>query len=175
MTDRKRPFLTLGRIIGPFGLKGELRFRPYNFSSDTIFSLDSIILRDASGKECILELRSARRWKGIVILGIGDINTREEAERYKGNEVWIPRESLPPLKGDEYYWYDLIGMEVYGPGNEMIGMVERIISRPENDILVLRDQEGGECLIPLIKTIIESIDLKAERLLLKTTEGIWKE
>ena len=75
-----------------------------------------------------------------------------------GCEINIPADQLPKLGKDEYYWAELIGLEVFTNGGESLGVVDHLLETGANDVLVLKGDR--ERLIPYVMgQVIKSIDL----------------
>jgi 16S rRNA processing protein RimM len=86
-------------------------------------------------------------------------------------EICLYRSQLPKLEEDEYYWYDLIGLEVVTVDGERLGSIAEIFETGSNDIYVVR---GGkrEYLIPAVSAVIDSVDLEGGRMLITPPEGL---
>jgi len=79
----------------------------------------------------------------------------------RGAVLAVPRESLPPLGEDEYYAFQLVGLEVIEEGGRSLGRVQEVHPGPANDAIDL----GGGLLLPLVSECIQSVDLEAGRIL----------
>jgi 16S rRNA processing protein RimM len=66
---------------------------------------------------------------------------------------------LPPTAPDEFYWYQLIGLEVVNSEGERLGILEEIIETGSNDVYVVRRGEE-EILIPAIEDVVREVDLQ---------------
>ncbi|MBI1964849.1 MAG: 16S rRNA processing protein RimM, partial [Betaproteobacteria bacterium] len=88
--------------------------------------------------------------------GCGD---RESAAALRGREVAVPRAALPRTRENEYYWADLVGLNVVNAEAQDLGRVTRILQTGANDVLVV--QGGRERLIPFIAEVIRDVDLAA--------------
>jgi 16S rRNA processing protein RimM len=69
------------------------------------------------------------------------------------------REQLPPTDEDEYYWFELIGLNVFDSDDRRLGVLEEIITTGANDVYVVRSQ-NAEVLIPAIGSVVKRIDLQ---------------
>lgn len=97
---------------------------------------------------------------GVVVLldGIAD---RTDAETMKGVLVGAPRDALPATDEDEFYWGDLIGLEVVNTADEKLGKVAGLIETGANDVLRVVGEEGSERLLPFVSAVVLSVDVKA--------------
>jgi len=79
-----------------------------------------------------------------------NFSLREHSNEYIGKNLYIDREQLVELDENQYYWNDLIGLDVYLDEGEQIGVVNDIIETGSNDVLVIKGSKGKEILIPYV-------------------------
>ena len=79
-----------------------------------------------------------------------NFSLREDSDEYIGQNLYIDREQLVELDDNQYYWNDLIGLDVYLEEGEQIGVVKDIIETGSNDVLVIKGSKGEEILIPYV-------------------------
>lgn len=97
---------------------------------------------------------------GVVVLldGIAD---RTAAEAMKGVLVGAPRDSLPATDEDEFYWGDLIGLEVVNSADEKLGNVAGLIETGANDVLRVVGKDGTERLLPFVSAVVLAVEKEA--------------
>ena len=88
-----------------------------------------------------------------------------------GMTVYASREEFPDLPEDEYYWFQIIGLEVYNEDGRYYGRIEEIIRTGSNDVYVVRDDKK-ELLLPMIDTVVKTVDLEAGKLIFHPVEGL---
>ncbi len=88
-----------------------------------------------------------------------DCPDRNAAEKLKGLLIAVPRSSLPQQAADEYYWSDLIGLDVVNEAGMKLGTVTNLLETGANQVLSVKD-ESGEILIPFVATAIKQVDVK---------------
>lgn len=159
MNDTERRIL-LGRIVGAFGVRGELKLESFTEPKVAIFRYQPWTLRDAQGRERTLQgVRGRETPKGVVAT-LPEVADRDAAEALRGTEVWVPRSALPPPKEGEYYWIDLEGLRVVNAEGIEFGRVSHLFSTGANDVLVV--QGDRERMIPfLMPDYVVSIDFGA--------------
>ncbi|HVR82268.1 MAG TPA: ribosome maturation factor RimM [Luteimonas sp.] len=162
--DTTRPasqqMILLGRVLGAFGVRGELKLESFTDPKSAIFSYQPWILRDARGVE--RELAGARGRETIKgqVATFPDIADRDAAEALRGTEVWVPRSALPPPEPGEYYWIDLEGLRVVNLDGADFGTVSHLFSTGANDVLVAHGER--ERMIPFLEPdYIKSVDFDA--------------
>ncbi len=100
----------------------------------------------------------------IVLAKLAGVETREDAEAYIGDKIYIRPEQLPALGEGEYYWSDLIGMEVESVQAEALGRVDEMLETGADDVMVIKGDR--ERLIPfVIDDIVREVDLNRRRII----------
>ncbi len=163
--------LVIGRVTKPHGIRGEVRVKPFTESVGTICGLVQVYIRRSGREEKMIRIVEARTHKNVVLLKFEGIIDRQGAEDLAGAEILARREWLPDLEEDEYYWADLIGLDVFDEQDRNLGKAVYIISAGADDIVVL-EKNGREILIPFREEIILEVDLEGGRLLVSPPEGL---
>jgi 16S rRNA processing protein RimM len=148
----------MGRVAGAQGIQGWIKVQPYTAEPDSLLDYRSWWLGDEKqGWRELDVLKSSLHGRGLIaqLMGCHDRNT---AEKYKGLLIAIPRSRLPEPAEDEYYWADLIGLEVRNLGDERLGVVDSLQDTGANQVLCVAG-EKGEILIPFIASAIKQVDL----------------
>jgi 16S rRNA processing protein RimM len=104
----------------------------------------------------------------VRLEGVDGIN---EAEKWIGSILSVAETALPPLDADEYYYYQVVGLEVFDTHGHRVGTIARLLSTPSGDLYVVQG-EAKEYLIPVTKEIIEKIDFAAGRMIINPPEGL---
>lgn len=101
-----------------------------------------------------------------VIVHLPGIETRTQAEALKRAQVWVSTAQLPPLPAGEYYWYQLIGLDVKTVAGQGLGRIERLMETGTHDVLVAKDGDSGtEVLIPYLPgDVVKEVDLGHRRM-----------
>ncbi len=166
--------LELGFVGRAFGLRGEVRLRPFNPSSETLKNVDRIFLKSESGEAEPYRIRKLKPHQGVFVAALEGIINRDEAEKLRGLKFCVRMSDLPELEEDEFYWFQLIGLEVWC-GDTRVGKVAGIQeTAPEldgSDILVVESEEDEEILVPAVAGVIREIDLEAGRVMLDPGSG----
>ncbi len=152
--------ILVGRFVGAFGVRGEVKLDSFTAPKKAILRYQPWVLRDAQGRERMLEgVRGRETTKGLVA-SIADVQDRDAAEALRGAEVWVERDVLPPPQPGEYYWVDLEGMQVANLEGVVFGVVSHLFSTGVNDVVVVQGER--ERLIPFVMPeYITAIDFEA--------------
>jgi len=159
-------FITIGEILGAWGLKGAIRVRP---TTDFPSRFDQGAQVFLNGLPSIIEYSSWQ--KGNVIIKIPEISSPEEASKHRGSFLEIPKEALRTLPKDQYYQFDIIGLRVYTLRDEFLGTVQQILNCG-NDVYVVKNPGSKDQLIPATREIIKSIDLAQKKMLIDPIDGL---
>ena len=162
-------WISIGRLTRTHGLKGELKFHPSDHSDVMVQSGQPICL----GKK-LLKIKSIRGINSPFILKLDGVNDIETAKELAGQEVKIAREDFEPLPKGEFYRFEIEGLKVFDDTGKYYGFVEEIVITGSNDVYVVRG-EGKEWLIPMIDTVVKTIDLEKGKLIFHCVEGLFED
>ncbi len=154
--------ITLGKITGVFGIKGWVKVFSHTEQRDAILTYQPWFLRVAGEWKAYQVKTGQVQGKGIIaqLQGVDD---RDQAQALVGCTIAVSRDQLQPLRRDEYYWTDLIGMEVITVHGYVFGKVDSLFETGSNDVLVVRGDT--ERLVPWIMgDVIKSVTLNERRI-----------
>jgi 16S rRNA processing protein RimM len=129
--------IVLGRITGPFGVRGWVKIASYTDPPAQI--LDFARWRADGPGQPARELQPAEgraHGKGLVVRLVG-VDDRDSAIALGKPELWVEREALPALKQGEHYRADLVGLEVVNLAGELLGRVDHFVDLPANAVMVV--------------------------------------
>ncbi|HIU63509.1 MAG TPA: 16S rRNA processing protein RimM [Candidatus Avacidaminococcus intestinavium] len=152
--------IVIGAIVAPHGVRGEFRVLPLTETPDLFLKLTYLLLDN--GKK--LHIKAARLHKNVYLIKVDEINSMDEANLLRGQNVYVNSIDLPPLQEDQYYVADLLGFEVYDTTELFIGTLKDVLPTGSNDVFVVQDNNGKELLIPALKTNIRKVDVAARRI-----------
>lgn len=135
-------FVTLAIIVGAHGVAGEVRLKLLGEGVDALRAYK--VFNDGA-----LSLSKIRENKGGAIARFTEIPDRNAAERMRGTELAVARSALPPLPDDEYYYCDLIGLQVVTTQGENIGCIVAVENFGAGDVLEIERPEGKRFMVPM--------------------------
>jgi 16S rRNA processing protein RimM len=151
--------VTVGRVLRPHGLKGEVVVRRYGEAEEVLARGAELICRRGD-LEFTLRVSDSRPYKKNWLVTFKDTGDRNEAEAMAGAELFVDAEALPPLPEGEFYNYQLIGLTVVNARGETLGRVEDIVETGARDVIVVHG-DRGEVLLPSIPEVIRRVDVEA--------------
>ncbi len=180
MSDWPDDAVEVAVVTGAWGIKGGIRLKPFAPDPQALFSTKRwywqgppglIPAQQArlSGLEQPLRVATVReQGEGLVAL-IQDLNDRDLAQACKGLRLFVRRSSFPTAGDGEYYWVDLLGLEVFNRQGEQLGVVAGLMQTGPHSVLRIewRDEVRGqtqERLIPFVQVYVDSVDLAAKRI-----------
>jgi 16S rRNA processing protein RimM len=153
-------FLSAGQISGVFGVKGWVKVFSFTQPRENILRYSPWILqKNNQTKE--IKVVGGQRQGSNVVAELDGVVDRDSALTLMGWEILIRKEQLPKTQADEYYWADLVGLEVETEAGVKLGKVDHLMETGANDVLVVIDDKT-ERLIPFLqKQTVLKIDLTA--------------
>lgn len=157
--------MAVGRVLGPFGLKGELKVQTLTDNADRFKAKAKLW----AGQQPVSVLR-AREAQGHLYLTFKGFPDRESADKFRHALLQIPEAELPPLPDGEYYRFQLLGLTVVSGDGTPLGTLEEIIETGANDVYRVHPSEGADLLLPALADVIVSIDLAEKRMVVDPPE-----
>lgn len=164
----------VGRLGEAWGVKGWFKVLAHSQAPQALFSSRRWYLmpsaRPPRGFEGprLLRIVEVREHAGGIVARAQGVDDRSAAEALRGATVHVPRSSFPSTGSDEYYWVDLIGLEVLNREGQFLGKVKDLMSTAAQAVLVLEfDDAGspGERMIPFVAAYVDQVDRAAGRIL----------
>lgn len=155
--DCPEDYVIVGQISGLHGVKGWVKVYSYTDPRENIIQYSPWLVRSADGWQKIKLDQGRRQGKGVVAR-LDGYTDRDQAAQLIDRDIALSKDQLPQLDKNEYYWNDLVGLQVINQDKIEFGIVERLIETGSNDVLIVKGDR--ERLIPYIwEQVIKSIDL----------------
>lgn len=148
--------VVVGRIAGAYGVKGWLRVTSYTDPPENILGYEPWHFQRGDDWRAA-NVEATRRHQEGFLCAVAGVRDRQAATALTGMLVGVCEDTLPAAKSGEYYWRDLIGLEVVTIEGERFGRVEKLIETGANDVLVVRDSVRIR-LVPFIEQVVREID-----------------
>jgi len=164
----KEDLLAVGKVVGVHGIRGEIKVLPYSEYDEDVWRAVSIFPGEGNSPYKVLQIRPH---KGVILIKLAGVATRDEAAALVGREVFTGKELLTTLPEGEYYWFELTGMEVETEEGRQLGRVEKVFATGSNDVLEINGPLG-EVLIPVIKDVIVKVEKGRNRVIVRLLDGL---
>jgi 16S rRNA processing protein RimM len=155
--------VTVGRIVGAFGLKGEMKVEVLTDFPDVRFEPGAKVLMKGDW----VEVETARWHQGRLLVKLCGMEDVETVKKLQFNYLQAPAEGRPELEQDEFYLEDLVGLKVRTVDGEALGEVDEVLEMPAHDVLVI-----GEIMVPVVKEFVKEVDLDAGMITVQLIPGM---
>lgn len=159
--------IVLGRIVAPFGVQGWIKIHPFGDDPTEWRKLPQwwLCADDNAPDEqwTPYTLKACRAHGKGLVAALGEVQDRNTAEAVDGYFIGAPRDALPKPAENEYYWGDLVGLEVINESERSLGIVESLLSTGAHDVLQVKDGKV-ERLIPFVAAYVLDVDLAVRRI-----------
>ena len=165
--------IEVGRIADAWGIKGWFKILPYSASPEALFSSKRWYLQPAEkgpkvfDGTVLIRIKEAREHSDTVVASSHEVPDRTAAESLRGARIFVSRASFPTPDADEYYWVDLLGLDVVNREGLPLGQVKDLMATGPQTVLVLAFEQDGkpqERMIPFVSAYIDQVDLAARRI-----------
>ena len=167
----------VGRVLDAWGVKGWLKILPHSSEPEALFAAKSWFLQAPDLKfrpgfsaftgTVTIAVDEAKTHSDSVVAKIDGLGDRDDAESLRGCRIFLPRSAFPKALKDEYYWVDLIGLNVVNREGIVLGCVRDLMATGPNSVLCVEyqaAQEDGsskpeERMIPFVSAYVDSVDI----------------
>jgi 16S rRNA processing protein RimM len=152
----------MGRVTAPHGVKGWVKVAPFTARPDAL-GLYGKWWVGRSGDWREVEVAESAVHGASLLARLAGCTDRDAAASLRGCEVAVPRGALAETAADEYYWADLVGLDVVDGQGRSLGMVSALFSNGAHD--VMRVGAGkAERLVPFVAAVVKHVDLAGRRI-----------
>ena len=167
MTDR----IVVGSLGGAFGVHGEVRLK--SFCADPAAIADYTPLFTEDGRKFAQLVLTGQQKNGFTARLDGVI-TKEDADALRNVKLMADRAQMPSLPDDEYYYTDLIGLDVLDTGGEKLGTVKNVMDHGAGDLLEVQVPGASDTvLLPFTQAAVPTVDLASGRIIADPPDGLF--
>lgn len=163
--------VVVGYVSGAYGLQGWVRIKPHSAEADALLHAKAWWLGNPEQPALLrdVDMMQAKSHSGDVVARLVGVGDRDAAEALRGTVVQISRKHFPSLDDGEYYWVDLIGLEVENLQGERVGKVDGLMDNGAHPILRVgvpgaEPDTVQEILIPFVDQYVKSVDRAANKI-----------
>jgi len=166
--------LSIGKITNFHGIQGEVKVGYTEGAEDVLTEIDEMYAETDKGELIPLTPEKIRFHKNFALIKFKEINSIDEVIAIKGAYLKAPKSKIKDfLKEDEFYIDDLVGLSAYDADNgSLLGIVSGVSKAKGQDILFIKDAENKEHIIPFVKDIVPTVNIKEKKLTIKKIEGL---
>ena len=161
----ERVRLTIGTILAPHGVRGEFKVRLQTDEPEHLQTIKRIYLGDEASPRTVL---GVRLHAGNALMRVQGISTPETVERFRGTPLRIRGADARPLDANEYFLYQVIGLDVFDEAGNTLGRVTDLIETGADNVLVVTPEDGGaDLLFPSHPAVVMVMDPAAGRIVVR--------
>jgi 16S rRNA processing protein RimM len=160
----ERVRLTIGSILAPHGVRGEFKVRLQTDDPEHLLTLKRIYLGDEPAPRSVL---SVRMHAGNALMRLQGISSPETVERFRGTPLRIRGADARPLAANEYFLYQVIGLEVFDEAGTRLGRVTDLMETGANDVLVISPDQGEPLLLPSHPDVVLAMEPAEGRIIVR--------
>ena len=153
----------MGHVIGAFGIQGWVKIKTGTETPDALGKYKEILLL-INGNWTGFKLEKYSATDAILHAKFAGITDRDQAIALRGATVGVLRSQLPKPDENEYYWVDLIGLEVVNQKQQSLGLVDSLMETGASSVLVVKGQDKQH-LIPFVKHYIINVDFNSKQII----------
>lgn len=158
--------LTVGVILAPHGVRGDIRIKPLTERPERFFEAPSINIKGFG----LAKIENARWHKQFILLKLEGIDDMDAADRLRGLEIIMYKSELGKLPAGRYYAFEIIGLAVYTATGELLGKVSDVLSTGATDVYAVQLTDGKKLLLPAIKEVVLEIDIDNKKMVVQPQE-----
>jgi 16S rRNA processing protein RimM len=165
--------LVVGRIGKPHGVRGEVTVDVRTDDPDARFATGSS-LRTDPGERGPLTVAAVHPRSGGLVVAFEGVGSREAAEVLRGTVLVVDSAELPEIEdADEWYDHQIVGLAAVDRAGAALGEVADVVHAPASDLLVVRDADGREHLVPFVRELVPAVDVPGGRVVIDPPEGLF--
>lgn len=163
-------FLVIGKILRAHGVRGEVRVLLHTDLPERFTWLKEVYVGERDPKPIAVE--GVRFHKDFVLLKLVGYDFRDQIDAIKGELLQVPIEDAIPLEEDEYFLFQLVGLDVYTDEDEHLGKLKDVIETGANNVFVVQSQGKKDILLPDTEEVVTDIDFENGRLTVHLLPGL---
>lgn len=146
--------IPLGIITSSHGVRGNLKVKSFTSTPSDIINYGPLYLENGQSHTATIVSESTN----YIILHLSDVNSKTEADKLQGSKLLVPKQALPMLGSDEYYYNDLIGAKVF-EDTTLKGEIVAMQNFGAGEIMVIKLNSNQEIMLPFDANVIKEINL----------------
>jgi 16S rRNA processing protein RimM len=158
----------IGRVLGPVGIGGDVRVQVVTDFPERFRRVRLVHLGDNLRP---YRVQAARVESGGTVLHLAGVDDAAAAQALAGQDVQVPIDEAVELEPDQFFWHEIVGLEVWSEEAEDLGQIVEVIRTGSNDVYVVR-KGAREILVPAIEDVVREVDLDRRRMTVRLLPGM---
>ena len=167
----KNNFVSIGKILNFHGVQGEAKLGYSKNREDFLSKIKNVYIQDENEYK-LLEVARIRFTPKCAIIKFKGIDSLNDILEYKNKILFIEETTIREnLEEDEFLIDELVGLDVYD-GNNKVGAVVGVSNNGASDLLSVKTSGNNISLVPFVKAIVLSVDIKNRKIQINNIEGL---
>ena len=158
--------IAVGKIVAPHGVRGDVRIIPLTDFPDRFRPSLVVYLSDRSP----LVITQVKQNKQFLLLKFENFDERNAIESLRGQLIHVKEQDLVALSKDQFYIFEIIGLQVYDEADVYLGAVTDVLQTGSNDVYVIEKPGEKPILIPALKEVVRHVDIPGKKMIVKLQE-----
>ena len=159
----------MGKVLVPYGVNGWVKVYSFTEKIESFLTYKKLYLSKDQKNWLEIKIKEIKLHGKTIIVKFSEIADRSQAETYKNYLIGVPKDYLPQLNDNQYYWNDLIGLEVLNLQDVSFGLVDTYIETGANDVIVVKGDK--ERLIPYTPMTVLKVDTIKNKIIVDWDES----
>ena len=163
-------YITIGKILKPVGLVGEVKVLPLTSFPDRFRSLKQARILIGQNAQ-VFDVRAMRDDGRFIFFSLAGVDSQEAAGRLRGGLLEVAEAERHPLPAGSFYQYEIIGLSVLTEAGVPVGQVSEVLETGEHDIYMVKS-DAGEYGIPALASVVRKVDLAGRQMIIRPMPGL---
>lgn len=175
VVDRGLPedYLALGWVVRPHGLKGEVKIVLACSGLERLVHCPKLeLVQNGKPSMTVHVIKTFQHSDGNAVVRLKEVEGRDAAEAIRGAALAVKQSEAAPLPNGQYRRHEVLGLAVETPDGRLLGTLEDLQEMPTHWVLVVRDSQGREHLLPAHPAVVKRVDLKARRMVVDALDEV---
>jgi 16S rRNA processing protein RimM len=164
-------FIRIGKVANTHGIHGHLKIVSESDYRNVYLKKGNTVYFETKREAIPMVVKNSKEHKGNMIVLFENVNNINDVEKYQGAYVSIDAEHLIAPNEDEFYHFELVGLDVFLEDGKHIGKVTKIMETGANDVLYI-EGDRDPVLIPFLNQFVPTVDLENEKIIITPIEGM---
>lgn len=155
--------VTIGKCVKPHGLQGEMRVKAITDFPERFEQTEHVFAHLEKDPVRPLEIASVRENHGGYLIKFKGVDSLAEAEKLRSHFLAVPDDELVELEDDEYWHWQLEGLQAFSPEGQPLGVLKEVVQSPAHDLYLVETPQGQTHWVPAVRQYVPEIDVENGR------------
>ncbi|MDA0792948.1 MAG: ribosome maturation factor RimM [Bacteroidetes bacterium] len=168
---KKEDCFYVGTLVGKFSFKGEMLAKVDSDTPEEYITLESIFVELSTGLVPFFIKKCQLHKSELLRIQFDSVDNEAAAMALLKKDLYLPLSLLPPLKGTQFYYHEVVGFSVEEDG-KLLGAIQQVIESGAQALFQVQTEEGKEVLIPIHDDFIVAIHRDLKKIVMQLPEGL---